>query len=271
VARAIAEHYLPRYADDMLPETEIGTVLSLADKFDLIAGCFAAGLIPTGSQDPYGLRRQSQGIIRILETKDLRLSLKKLFEKSLSNLTSIYPDGDSSKVYGQIMDFFKDRINNAYLERGYRYDIIESVMKSGFDNLSDFLCRLEVITRISKTPIWQNLVAVVERTFNIGKNCTIHGEVNEELLEEEEECKLWAVYEKEKDNLLKYVKPRKYEELSLAYNEVFAKPVHDFFEKVFVNVEDEQIKNNRLLLVKKVNELYVENIANLAFIVEHDR
>jgi glycyl-tRNA synthetase beta chain len=67
------------------------------------------------------------------------------------------------------------------------------------------------------------------------------------------------------------VKPRKYEELSLAYSDVFAKPVHDFFEKVFVNVEDEQIKNNRLLLVKKVNELYVENIANLAFIVEHDR
>jgi glycyl-tRNA synthetase beta chain len=271
VARSIAEHYLPRYADDVLPETEIGTVLSLADKFDIIAGCFAAGLIPTGSQDPYGLRRQSQGIIRILETKDLRLSLNTVFEKSLSHLTNICPDGDSSKVYVQIMDFFRDRIYNIYTEKGYRYDIVESVMKSSFDNISDLLCRLEVITNVSKSTIWQNLVAVVERTFNIGKNCTIHGEVNEDLLEEEEERKLWAVYEKEKENLLKYVKPRKYEELSLAYNEVFAKPVHDFFEKVFVNVENEQIKNNRLLLVKKVNELYVENIANLAFIVEHDR
>ncbi|MCP4254629.1 MAG: glycine--tRNA ligase subunit beta, partial [Candidatus Scalindua sp.] len=271
VARSIAEHYLPRYADDVLPETEIGTVLSLADKFDIIAGCFAAGLIPTGSQDPYGLRRQSQGIIRILETKDIRLSLKAVFEKSLSYLTNVCPDGDSDKVYGQIMDFFKDRIYNIYTDKGYRYDIVESVMKSSFDNISDLLCRLEIITKISKTTIWQNLVAVVERTFNIGKNCTIHGEVNKDLLEEEEERKLWAVYEKEKENLLKYVKPRKYEELSLAYNEVFAKPVHDFFEKVFVNVEDEQIKNNRLLLVKKVNELYVENIANLASIVEHDR
>jgi len=271
VARSIAEHYLPRFADDVLPETEIGTVLSLADKFDIIAGCFAAGLIPTGSQDPYGLRRQSQGIIRILETKDLRLSLKEVFEKSLSNLTNICPDGDSSKVYRLIMDFFKDRIYNTYLEKGYRYDIIESVMKSGFDNISDLLCRLEVVTKISKTQIWENLVAVVERTFNIGKNCTIHGEVNEGLLEEEEERNLWAVYSKEKENLLAYAPQRRYEELSLAYNDVFAKPVHDFFEKVFVNVEDEKIKNNRLLLVKKVNELYVENIANLAFIVEHDR
>ena len=271
VARSIAEHYLPRYADDVLPETEIGTVLSLADKIDIIAGCFAAGLIPTGSQDPYGLRRQSQGIIRILETKDLRLSLKEVFEKSLSNLTNICHDGDSSKVYGQIMDFFKDRIYNTYLERSYRYDIIESAMKSGFDNISDLLCRLDVITKLSKAPIWQNLVAVVERTFNIGKNCENDGNVNEDLLEEEEERELWAVYKKEEKNLLKYVDTKRYEELSLAYNEVFAKPVHDFFEKVFVNVEDEQIKNNRLLLVKKVNELYVENIANLAFIVEHDR
>jgi glycyl-tRNA synthetase beta chain len=271
VARSIAEHYLPRYADDVLPETEIGTVLSLADKFDIIAGCFSAGLIPTGSQDPYGLRRQSQGIIRILEAKDLHLSLKEVFEKSLSNLTNVCPGGDSSKVYGQIMGFFKDRISNTYLEKDYRYDIVESVMKSGFDNISDLLCRLEVVTKISKTQIWQNLVAVVERTFNIGKNCTINGEVNEGLLEEEEERNLWAVYSKEKENLLAYVPQRRYEELSLAYNEVFAKPVHDFFEKVFVNVEDEKIKNNRLLLVKKVNELYVENIANLAFIVEHDR
>lgn len=269
VARSIAEHYLPRHADDVLPETETGTVLSLADKFDIIASCFSAGLIPTGSQDPYALRRQSLGIIRILETKELNVSLKKVFEKSLSNLTDVSPESD--KVYGQIMDFFKDRIYNIYLERGYRYDIVESVMKSGFDNISDFICRLEVVTRISKTPIWQNLVTVVERTFNIGKNCTIYGEVDEELLKEEEERALWAVYKKENERLIKYVPQGKYEELSIAYNDVFAKPVHDFFDKVFVNVDDERIKNNRLLLVKKVNEIYVENIANLAFIVEHDR
>jgi glycyl-tRNA synthetase beta chain len=127
VARSIAEHYLPRYADDVLPETEIGIVLSLADKFDIITGCFAAGLIPTGSQDPYGLRRQSQGIIRILETKDIRLSLKAVFEKSLSCLTNVCSDGDRSKVYVQIMDFFKDRINNIYTDKGYRYDIVETI------------------------------------------------------------------------------------------------------------------------------------------------
>lgn len=271
VARSIAEHYLPRHADDALPETDIGMVLSLADKFDLIAGCFSAGLIPTGSQDPYALRRQAQGIIRILETKGLNLSLRKVFEKTLSNLTGICPEGDIGGICGQIMEFFKDRVYNIYTERRYRYDIVESVMKSGFDNIADFFCRLEVVTGISKTPTWRNLVTVVERTFNIGKNCTIHGEVDEDLLTESEERELWAVYKRESGRLLKYVQPRKYEELSSAYNDTFAKPVHDFFDKVFVNVEDEKVKNNRLLLVKKVNELYVEHIANLAFVVEHDR
>jgi glycyl-tRNA synthetase beta chain len=271
VARSMAEHYLPRHSTDVLPETEIGTVLSLADKFDIIASCFSIGLIPTGSQDPYALRRQTQGIIRILDAKDLSISLSEMIERALSNLANMPAGGDKGKTAEQIKDFFRDRLYNIYLERGYRYDIIESVMKTGFDNISDFLCRLEVITKISKTPIWQSLVTVAERTFNIGKNCTIHGEINESLLEEEEERKLWTVYKGEREKLLGYVPLRKYEELSILYNDVFAEPVHAFFDKVFVNVEDEKIRNNRLLLVRKINELYVENIANLAFIVEHDR
>ncbi len=143
-------------------------------------------------------------------------------------------------------------------------------MKTGFDNISDFFYRLKFITKISETPIWQSLVTVVERTFNIGKNCTIHGEVNESLLKEEEERRLWTVYKGEREKLLGYVQPRRYEELSILYNDVFAEPVHVFFDKVFVNVEDEKIRNNRLLLVRKINELYVENIANLSYIVEHD-
>jgi glycyl-tRNA synthetase beta chain len=271
VAMSLAEHYLPRHSTDVLPETEIGTVLSLADKFDIIASCFSIGLIPTGSQDPYALRRQTQGIIRIVDDKDLGISLSNMIEKALSNLTNTSASGDKSKTAEQIKDFFRDRLYNHYLDRGFRYDIIESVMKTGFDNIADFFHRLKIVTKISKTPIWQSLVTVVERTFNIGKNCTIHGEVNESLLKEEEEHKLWTVYKGEREKLLGYVQPKKYEELSILYNDVFAAPVHAFFDKVFVNVEDEKIRNNRLLLVRKINELYVENIANLAFVVEHDR
>ncbi|MDR4503782.1 MAG: glycine--tRNA ligase subunit beta [Candidatus Scalindua sp.] len=270
VAESIAEHYLPRYAKDVLPETETGIVLSLADKFDVIAGCFSTGLIPTGSQDPYALRRQAQGIIRILEEKDLNLELSTIIEKALSNLKEKSTGSNTGTVHEQIREFFKDRLRHNYLERGYRYDIIESVLTSGYDNISDFSYRLEIVTKISQSPIWHSLVTVVERTYNIGKSCTAHGEIDEKLLKEEEEKKLWNIYESQKDTIREYIKPRKYEELSLLYNEVFAEPIHNFFENVYVNVDDEALKLNRLLLMKKINDLYVSRIANLALIVEHE-
>ena len=270
VAKSIAEHYLPRYAKDVLPETETGIVLSLADKFDVITSCFSTGLIPTGSQDPYALRRQAQGIIRILEDKGLNLSLGNILESALSNLPDKSIGNNKETITVQIRDFFKDRLCHNYLDRGYRYDIIESVLKSGYDNISDFSYRLEIVTKISQTSIWKSLVTVVERTYNIGKNCTAHGKIDENLLNEEEELKLWTLYKREKEKILAYVKPKKYEELSLLYTHVFAEPIHNFFENVFVNVEDEAIKNNRLILMKKINDLYVNNIANLALIVEHE-
>ncbi|GJQ58753.1 MAG: glycine--tRNA ligase subunit beta [Candidatus Scalindua sp. AMX11] len=270
VAKSIAEHYLPRYAKDLLPETETGIVLSLADKFDVIAGCFSTGLVPTGSLDPYALRRQTQGIIRILEEKELNIKLSDIIESSLSSLKEKITGRDTVAVHQQIMDFFKDRLRHNYLERGFRYDIIDSVLKSGYDNISDFSFRLKIVTKISQSPIWHSLVTVVERTYNIGKSCTSHGNIDENLLKEEEEKVLWNIYEREKDKMREYIKPRKYEELSLLYNEVFAEPIHNFFENVYVNVDDEALKGNRLLLMKKINELYVSHIANLALIVEHE-
>ncbi len=270
VANSIAEHYLPRYAKDGLPETDTGIALSLADKFDVIASCFVTGLIPTGSQDPYALRRQAQGIIRILEEKDLNLELSNIIERTIANLKEKSTDRNTDTTYEQITDFFKERLRHNYLERGYRYDIIESVLKSGYDNISDFSYRLEIVTKISQTPIWHSLVTVVERTYNIGKSCSAHGKIDENLLKEEEEKVLWSIYKSEKDKICAYIKPRRYEELSILYNKVFAEPIHNFFEKVYVNVDDEALKVNRLLLMKKINELYVSSIANLALIVEHE-
>lgn len=270
VATSIAEHYLPRYANDVLPETKTGIVLSLADKFDVISSCFSTGLIPTGSQDPYALRRQAQGIIRIIEEKGLNLELSNIIERALSPLKEKGTSSNTDTVRAQIREFFKDRLRHNFLERGYRHDIIESVLQSGYDNISDFSSRLNIVTKISQSPIWHSLVTVVERTYNIGKSCTAHGEIDEKLLKEEEEKKLWRIYESEKEKIREYLKPKKYEELSLLYNEVFAEPIHHFFENVYVNVHDEALKSNRLLLMKKINELYVSNIANLAFIVEHE-
>jgi glycyl-tRNA synthetase beta chain len=279
VARAILEHYLPRFAGDRLPETQLGTLLSLADKFDAICGFFSIGLIPTGSQDPYALRRHAQGIIRILEDKKLGLSLKDTMSTALDLLETKIMDFLKKKphplglyefrknVIQELMEFFRDRLYQTFLERGYRYDIINAVLAAGFDNVADVSRRLNVLSRLSKTEQWPGLVEVVERTFNIGKKAAAAGEVEEELLQEKEEQVLWDIYQRDKDRILSLIDKERYEEASLVYYASFAQAVHIFFEKVFVNVEDQRVRNNRLLLLKNINELYSTRIADLAQIV----
>lgn len=261
VATAIMEHYLPRSAGDRLPQTRLGTILSLADKFDALSGCFSIGLIPTGSQDPYALRRQATGIIRILEDKKFPLSLQDTTAAALEN----FPAGATATR--EIIDFFRDRLYQTFSERGYRYDIINAVLGAGFDNVSNFCHRLCVISSLSSTPEWQGLVTVVERTFNIGKNSPSTGEVEEGLLEAKEEQTLWEVYLRNKDKILSLIDSERYEEASREYYKAFAQAVHVFFDRVFVNVEDTRLRNNRLLLIKNINELYSKRIADLARIV----
>lgn len=261
VALAIMEHYLPRYAGDRLPQTRLGTVLSLADKFDTLCACFSVGLIPTGSQDPYGLRRQAHGIVRIIESQKLPLSLQDTLTAAQEN----FP-GKGAAVR-DIIAFFRDRLYQMFLERGYRYDIINAVLEAGFDDISDFCERIDIISRISTTPVWQELVTLVERTFNIGKGAPPVGEVDEGLFQQEEERALWDIYLRNKDRIKALIDERKYEEASRAYAETFARPVHIFFDRVFVNVEDERLRNNRLALVKNINQLYAPRVADLSQIV----
>lgn len=261
VARSIEEHYMPRYAGDQLPQTRLGTILSLADKFDGLCACFSVGLVPTGSQDPYGLRRQAQGIIRILESQRLPLSLQDTVAAALEN----FP-GRGAAVK-EIIAFFRDRLYQTFLERGYRYDIVNAVLGAGFDNVSDFSDRIAVIAKISNTPVWQELVTLVERTFNIGKGAPSAGEVDERLLEQGEERFLWDVYLRNKDKITSLIDKNKYEDASKAFSDTFAEPVHAFFDKVFVNVEDEKLRNNRLVLVKNINQLYAPRVADLSKIV----
>ncbi|MFN3466104.1 MAG: glycine--tRNA ligase subunit beta [Candidatus Brocadiales bacterium] len=261
VAIAILEHYLPRFAGDRLPETQLGTLLSLADKFDALCGCFSIGLVPTGSQDPYALRRQAQGIIRILEDKNLNLSLRDSLEAALENFPG------KGTTLQELLEFFKDRLYQTFLEKGRRYDIINAVLAAGFDNVADFSRRLGVISRLSQTDRWQGLVTVVERTFNIGKKAMATGEVEEKLLQEKEERQLWELYQRHRDKILSLIDKKQYEEASMEYCDSFAQAVHAFFDKVFVNVEDQRLRNNRLLLLKGINELYSMRIADLAQIV----
>lgn len=274
VSTAIEDHYLPRYANDRLPETEIGAIISLADRFDMVSGCFSIGLIPTGSQDPYGLRRSVQAIIRIIEYKRLLLSIKDVVTNSLSLLAEhgagcgVNTHDDTLK---QILEFFKDRIYQTYIERGYKYDLINAVLASGFDDLIDLSERMQTLSQLSGEALWPDLVTVVERTFNIGKKEVIEGGVNNSLLIEPEEKALWKIYEDNRDKIRSLIDKKDYRGASLSFSKVFAGPVHNFFDKVFVNVEDDRLRNNRQRMLKQINELYSNRIADLSKIVVDNR
>ncbi len=272
VALAIAEHYMPRFATDTIPTSKVGAVVGLADKFDTISSCFSLGLVPTGSQDPYSLRRHAYGIIRIIEEHGFVLELREVLSRSLNLLPMFpqkahhyYPEIDN-KLVPPIKEFFKERLFQINIERGHRYDLVNAVLKAdaGFDDIYNFFQRLKALSQVSKEEWWPDLVTVVERTFNIGKKANSSGSVDERLLTEAEERKLWDIYKGNAADIRKQVDEKRYEEASHAYYTVFAKPVHTFFDRVFVNVEDESVRNNRLLLIKSINELYSEKIADLS-------
>ncbi|OHC06654.1 MAG: glycine--tRNA ligase subunit beta [Planctomycetes bacterium RIFOXYC2_FULL_41_27] len=276
VAIAIAEHYMPRYATDNIPPSRIGAIVGLADKFDTISSCFALDLIPTGSQDPYSLRRHAYGIIRIIEEHGFTLDSKEILYASLDLLPMFEQKTDShyhpvilDKLVPKIKDFFKDRLFQINIERGYRYDLVNAVLNAGvgFDDIHNFSQRLKVVSDISLGEWWPDLVTVVERTFNIGKKANSSGSVDERLLSESEEKELWRIYKENWQNINSLIDEKKYEEASCTYCNIFAKPVHAFFDRVFVNVEDGNVRNNRLSLMKKINELYSQKIADLSEIV----
>jgi glycyl-tRNA synthetase beta chain len=270
VAAAIAEHYLPRFAGDRLPQTEVGRVVALSDKFDLTLACFAVGLRPTGSQDPYALRRAASGIIRIILDAKVEISL----EAVLAAAEKLLPDGvrpGPEDLKYKTPDFFRERIYQYFLEEGYPYDIIRGVLVSGFDDILDVKKRLDALKEISASKIWPALVEVVERTCNIARSLGLPGdqppEINPQLFTEKWEGRLYEIYQENKTRIERLVAGKKYLEASKEFEKVFARPVHEFFEEVFVMVEDERLRRNRQSLVLAINLLYSSRIADLSEIV----
>jgi len=268
VAEAIAEHYLPRYADDKLPQTATGALVSVAEKLDAIVGLFSIGLAPTGSQDPYALRRQAQGIVRIVRERGLSLSLSNAVMSAQAQMPT---SRDSKQEWvDAIFAFFRDRINQMSLDEGRRYDIVNAVLANGVDNINNTFKRLDAVTELSQTEQWPALVEVVERTFNISKKCPADVKVDTTLFEEDEEKQLWAVFEEHREQISALIDSKDYQAAAVAYHDAFAKPVHEFFDKVFVNVDNEAVRNNRLAMLRDINALFSARIADLSEIVQSE-
>ncbi len=273
VRQAIEEHYWPRTAAMEMPRSQVGRIVALADKFDSIVGGFAAGLAPTGSKDPYALRRAALGALAIIRTGKLFRNgpgLRKILERA----RELYRQQDmllgaGDELLAKITDFLRDRLEASLVaDAGGRVEVLRAVLGSGFDNLTEFEARLGAVAEMSRRPGFAELCTVIERARNIYRKSPeatgAGAEPLEALLSAPEERELFRAYASVGPQFRGKWAMGDYLEASELYVRGFAAPLHAFFEKVFVNVDDAAVRKNRLTLVGAIYRLYAEAIADLA-------
>ncbi len=266
VAQAIADHYLPAGAESALPGSPEGCAVALADRLDVIIGCFSLGLLPKGSQDPYALRRNALGILLIIEKKGPGLHLGELVEaaRQVAAGHDIRCDDEAAAGVGE---FFRDRLYHAALDRGYRHDFVRAALAAGHEDVAGFWARLEALAECSGRDWWPALVELVDRTYRIQRDADGILPVNGELLQEPLERELAAALEGNRETIERLFDDGEYVEAAERYCSVFAGLVHDFFEEVFVNVEDEAVRLNRKSLCGWIYRLFAERFADL-YVIE---
>ena len=268
VAEAIFGHYLPRFSEDILPRTKNGMTLAISDKVDNIVGCFLSGLTPTGSQDPYGLRRQTRGKIAIILKHNLKISLKDIIQKSLSLYTVSVSSElkiDKNEIVSQILNFIKQRVKNIFLEDGISYDVIDAVLAADNNgDIVDIKHRIEAIEEFYNQPIFGKIITSSSRVLNLSKNSE-KAEINKLLLREKAELNLYHNYEEIYPRIKKFICNKEYKKALKLLGDL-CEPVDEFFDQVLVMDKDKDIRKNRVALIKKIGILF-NQVADLSKIV----
>ena len=245
VAEAIFEQYLPRFAGDVLPQTEAGKVLSIIDKVDNIVATFSRGLIPTGSQDPYALRRQTIGILNILLGSEWNISLRPIFKSSMELLN--VPAEKQDELLGQVEEFFTLRLKNIFLDREVPHHVIDLLLSNNELSVADAegLVNALLANRIDENV---ELVQAYTRMYNLVKDVEYTG-VNSDLLKEDAEKALYEAASKASEASLAAWEAGDYAAV-VAVPATLVPTINQFFEDVMVMDKDEAIKANRLQLVR---------------------
>lgn len=245
VAEAIFEQYLPRFAGDVLPQTEAGKVLSIIDKIDNIVATFSRGLIPTGSQDPYALRRQTIGILNILLNIEWNISLRPIIVESM-NLLNV-PTDKQDELLGQVEEFITLRLKNIFLDREVPHHVIDLLLSNNELSVADAegLVKALLANRIDENV---ELVQAFTRMYNLVKDVTYTG-VDESLLKEDAERALYEAATKASEASIDAWDKNDYDAV-VAVPATLVPAINKFFEDVMVMDKDEAIKANRLQLVR---------------------
>jgi len=252
VAEAIAEHYLPRFAGDVLPKGLEGLCVGIADRIDTITGCFSVGLIPSGSEDPYGLRRQSIAILAMLFDRNKHLSLAALIAESCRGYGL---RSDAAKKAGhEVLDFLRQRLAGMLTGEGLRSDVVDAALSVSFDDPLVAREKVRALDGWRASEDYQPLVTALKRAGNIVPK-DFRGAVKKTVLKEEAEKALHAAYSEIKDRAADRTAKLDFRG-ALADIASLRKPVDAFFDQVMVMDKDEAVKHNRLALLAGITGLF---------------
>ncbi|THE15431.1 glycine--tRNA ligase subunit beta [Bacillus timonensis] len=257
VAVAINEHYMPRHADDASPASTVGALISLADKLDTIVGCFSIGIIPTGSQDPYALRRMASGVVQILLDKGWNISLEELFEYVLSlfveaNIAKL----EKQEIEKELVQFFKLRIKHELNNRRIRYDIIDAVLGTKLGDIGLLVQKAEILEKYKEHQDFKATIESLGRVLNIAKKGE-DAEINPSLFESDEEKHLFEKFIEVKPKVIESLQAKNVAEafhLLASMREL----IDQYFEHTMVMAEDEAVRKNRLAqMVQLAHVIYL--------------
>lgn len=264
IALAIRDHYLPDSADSKLPGTKLGKVVSLSDKIDTLTGFFGINLIPTGSQDPYGLRRAATGIVRLIEDLNYEVEVENLFKDSLEVFKNSEQELklDPEELISKIHEFMLDRVQYIFKEKGYDIDIIRTVLYGLPLTIPLVKKAVSLLDEVKYKNSFQEFLTAFNRVDSIIKEKQ-EKEINSDLFEKEEERVLYNEYKEIKDEVNRYINKK---ELKNAYHSLIKiiDPIHDFFEEVRVMAEDQDVKENRLALLKQI-QLLMKSLGDFSY------
>lgn len=250
VSKAIYEHYMPRFNGDTVPSTMEGAILSIIDKMDTIAGFFAIGIQPTGSADPFALRRQCIGILTILLEKNIEIDVARLASISLDQYSSVEFDKDS--VIDNIIEFFNERTKNMFKDMGIRYDVVEAVLASDEKNISDLYVRAEAMNKWIDRDSLTDMLVAFNRVSNLAEGAETD-KIDQALLLEDVEKELYDNFNDVDSKISDLMDQKEYTKSLDAFASL--KPaVDNFFDNVMVMSDNPKLRTNRLALLKNISD-----------------
>ncbi len=265
IANAIYQHYLPKFAGDELPSSDEGVIIALADRMDSLAGFYAIGIAPTGSQDPYALRRQALAVLNIMMDKKLDITILHLIKPALESFGFI--DFDFEKVQNDLKEFFEMRFKNILSDMEIRYDVIDAVNDVEVLSPYELLVKAKALDSWVKNHDITDALSAFNRVCNITKKENSKGKVAEELFSQKQETELWNAFKDIKEKVELLTKQKKYiDALDLLVS--VKGEIDSFFDNVMIMDEDIQVRQNRINMLCSIKDT-MKNVADLSKILNN--